>query len=99
MQLIDIGTFLAVVGAAATALTMIIKASKACFKIRDSFCMMEKHQAETYMMCLKLIIMCEDMPMTERIEAGDKYISQGGNGAIKEKYKSLLEEYRREVSQ
>ena len=46
---------------------------------------------------LKLIIMSEDIPIEERIQAGDRYLSLGGNGAIKIHYKMLKEEYEKQI--
>lgn len=46
---------------------------------------------------LKLIIMSEEIPIEERIEAGKKYIEMGGNGAIKIHCKILAEEYEKQI--
>ena len=43
-----------------------------------------------YLCILRLTIMSEEMPLEERIAAGDKYIKHGGNGAVKHKYEQLL---------
>jgi len=42
---------------------------------------------------LKLTIMSEEIPLEERLIAGEKYVQEGGNGAIKAKYRLLQEEY------
>ena len=47
-------------------------------------------QKEDYLCILRLTIMSEEMPLEERIAAGDKYIKHGGNGAGKHKYEQLL---------
>ena len=41
-----------------------------------------EHDKEQYLSILRLTIMSEEMPVSERIIAGDKYIKAGGNGAI-----------------
>lgn len=46
---------------------------------------------------LKLIIMSEDIPIEERIDAGERYLSLGGNGAIKIHCKILKEEYEKQI--
>ena len=46
---------------------------------------------------LKLIIMSEDIPIEERINAGERYVSLGGNGAIKVQCKILKEEYEKQI--
>ena len=38
---------------------------------------------ENYMSLLRLTIMSHEMPIGERIVAGHKYLSQGGNGEVK----------------
>lgn len=42
---------------------------------------------------LKQIIMNDNIPISERLEAGDRYINMGGNGAIKVYYKKLRDQY------
>ena len=58
--------------------------------ILDKMERMEKYQTENYIATLRLTIMAEEMPLEERIAAGDKYIELGGNGAVKHKYEQLL---------
>lgn len=41
---------------------------------------------------LKLLIINEQIPLDERVMAGEKYISLGGNGAIKQLVNKLTEE-------
>lgn len=56
----------------------------------------DKHQTENYIATLRLTIMSEEMPLEERIAAGDKYIEMGGNGAVKHKYEQLLKQLDKE---
>ena len=42
---------------------------------------------------LKIAVLDENLPLTDRIYAGEQYIKLGGNGFIKKKYEKLLEEY------
>lgn len=42
---------------------------------------------------LKIAIMSEEMPLIDRIKAGEAYIAMGGNGLIKKKYNELIGEY------
>lgn len=53
----------------------------------------EEHTTENYMNELRIIIMSEEMPLGERLQAGEKYVSMNGNGEIKAKYKILQQEY------
>lgn len=55
---------------------------------------LEHNTHNDYMNTLRLTVMSEEMPMEERLAAGEKYVQEGGNGAIKAKYQMLVEEYR-----
>ena len=44
---------------------------------------MQTHQNEQYLAILRLTIMSEEMPMAERLIAGQKYVKLGGNGDVK----------------
>lgn len=56
----------------------------------------DRHDRENYLNILRLVIMSEEMPLSERISAGDKYISLGGNGAVKHKYQDLIKQLEEE---
>ena len=42
---------------------------------------------------LRLTVMSNDMPISERLVAGDKYIRKGGNGDVKHYYEQLVKEH------
>lgn len=42
---------------------------------------------------LRLTVMSSDMPISERIVAGDKYVRKGGNGDVKHYYEQLIREH------
>ena len=51
----------------------------------------DKHDIEHYKAILRLVIMTPEMPLSERIEAGDIYVNTlNGNGGVKQKYNELL---------
>lgn len=54
---------------------------------------LQEHTEENYLNNLRIIIMSPDMPMGERLNAGEKYIKAGGNGEVKAFYKKLFQEY------
>lgn len=54
---------------------------------------MEVHSREDYKNILQMQIMSEEMPIEVRLEAGEKYVSEGWNGAIKAKYEFLKKQY------
>ncbi len=53
----------------------------------------EKHNREQYLGILRLTVMSEEMPVSERIIAGKKYIDEGGNGDVKKFYEEFLKEH------
>ncbi len=53
-----------------------------------------EHDREQYLAILRLTVMSEEMPISERIIAGKKYIDEGGNGDVKKfYYERLLPEH------
>ncbi|MGN0554304.1 MAG: hypothetical protein ACI4LI_00225 [Candidatus Fimenecus sp.] len=74
-----------------TALTVIVALLVSIYKFFRFLITKEEHDRENYLNILRLTIMSEEMPLEERIAAGDKYIAAGGNGAVKHKYQELLE--------
>ena len=80
-----------------TAVTVI---STACFNIYKFFRKLENKYdeinntlKENTMYILKMAVLSEEMPLLDRIHAGELYVNMGGNGTIKKKYEHLLEEY------
>lgn len=53
----------------------------------------EKHDKEQYLGILRLTIMSEGMPISERLIAGEKYINASGNGAVKHYYQELVKNH------
>jgi hypothetical protein len=52
-----------------------------------------EHDEDQYLSILRLTIVEENMPISERIIAGDKYIKKGGNGDVKKYYQKMLTEH------
>ena len=52
-----------------------------------------EHDNEQYLSILRLTLMSPEIPISERIIAGDKYIKAGGNGDCKHYYFDLLKEH------
>lgn len=71
------------------AIRKIIKPLKELLKKIDTI---DRHQRENYLTTLRLTICSEEIPLEERIAAGDKYVKLGGNGAVKHKYEELLKQ-------
>lgn len=82
------------IGAGAVIVGLIIK----CHKAIDYIQMIDKHLNDNYLSILRLTIVSDEMPVSERIAAGDKYIALGGNGAVKHLYQQLVEENGKEAT-
>lgn len=50
-----------------------------------------EHTAANYLSILRITVMDDAMPMSERILAGQAYIEAGGNGEVKHYYNQLKE--------
>ncbi len=69
---------------------MILSKIKKIFKM---FNQIKEHTEENYLNNLRLVIMSPDMPIGERLAAGEKYINAHGNGEVKAFYKKIQNEY------
>lgn len=45
-----------------------------------------KHDREQYLSILRLTMMNSEMPISERLIAGERYLNEGGNGDCKDYY-------------
>ena len=61
--------------------------------LRESVDMLVKHDRKQYLSILRLTVMSEHIPLSERIAAGKAYAEAGGNGDVKRYYESRLKPY------
>lgn len=81
-------------GALVSAVGMIAqKVGKPIVKLLNEVKVLTKHDREQYLAILRLNTVSRDMPISERIIAGQKYIELGGNGDVKKYYEQLLKEH------
>lgn len=66
---------------------------KANAELLDKVNTLVEHDEDQYLSILRLTIVEENMPISERIIAGDKYIKKGGNGDVKKYYQQMLMEH------
>lgn len=92
-----LGSIAAAIGGIAALIAKIVKAVK---KIIDYFVCLRKdvdtlvkHDGEQYKAILRLTVMNENMPLSERIAAGKKYIELDGNGDVRHFYETQLKPY------
>ena len=73
--------------------TVIVSNKKANKKLVEKVDKLVEHDEDQYLSILRLTIMSENMPISERIIAGDKYVKKGGNGEVKKYYEKMLAEH------
>lgn len=73
--------------------TVYFSNKKASKKLAEQVETLVEHDKDQYLSILRLTIMSEQMPISERIIAGDKYVKKGGNGDVKKYYEKMLEEH------
>jgi hypothetical protein len=73
--------------------TVIVSNKKANAKLEQKVDTLVEHDKDQYLSILRLTIMSKEMPISERIIAGDKYVKKGGNGDVKKYYQKMLEEH------
>lgn len=62
-------------------------------RLEDKYDEMNDTLKQNTLYILKMSVLSEEMPLVDRIHAGELYVSMGGNGTIRKKYEHLLEEY------
>ena len=62
-------------------------------KIEENYEEMNHTIKQNTIYILKIAIMSDEMPLVDRIHAGEQYIAMGGNGMVKKKLNQLMEEY------
>ena len=87
------GEIIALIGMAGMILVAVINAIAQNRGINKRLEKIEKHDAKQYLSILRLTIMSENMPITERIAAGKEYIEQGGNGEVKNFFQEFVKKH------
>lgn len=88
-----IGAITAIVVAVKNAVKPFKDAQKEIEETSKNVKKLMEHDKEQYLSILRLTLMSPDVPISERIIAGDKYIKAGGNGDCKHYYFDLLKEH------
>lgn len=73
--------------------TVYFSNKKANAKLEANVKTLMEHDREQYLSILRLTIMSEEIPVSERIIAGDKYIKAGGNGDVKKYYQQMIKDH------
>lgn len=92
-----LGSIAAAIGGIAALIAKIVKAVKKGIGyfvgLRTDIDTLVKHDGEQYKAILRLTVMNENMPLSERIAAGKKYIELDGNGDVRHFYETQLKPY------
>lgn len=80
------------IGALTTIVVTCVKVIKVAIAVNKRAEDNDRHIKENYLDIKRLVITSPYMPLEERIAAGDTYIKNGGNGAVKKLYNGLLKE-------
>ena len=78
---------------AGVCVTVFATNKKSSKKLEEKVDTLVEHDKDQYLSILRLTIMSEGMPISERIIAGDKYVKRGGNGEVKQYYQNMLKEH------
>ena len=73
--------------------TVLMANKKSNAKLESKVDKLVEHDEDQYLSILRLTIMSENMPISERIIAGDKYVKKGGNGDVKKYYQQMIAEH------
>lgn len=71
---------------------------KICKKIDKKLETIESHMTENYVDIKRLTFVSKDMPIGERLDAGEKYVKAGGNGEVKVQYNVLKKQYEEQLT-
>lgn len=88
-----IGAITAIVVAVRKSIKPFADAKKEITDISKNVETLIDHDKEQYLSILRLTLMSPEIPISERIIAGNKYIKEGGNGDCKHYYFDLLKEH------
>lgn len=86
-RIILIASVLTAIGVIITAAVKVYKFIRRCERWIEET---SEHSLDNYLSIKRLTIMSHEMPLSERIAAGEKYIKYGGNGEVKHKYDELV---------
>lgn len=93
MDIIEIAGFITAIGVIIGA---IIKIHKILSRMEHKFDEYDSILKENTMHILKMALLSEDLPITDRINAGKRYLELGGNGYGKIIYNQLIKQIEEE---
>lgn len=91
--MVDIKFIATILGVLGTVIGILFKTYKLARSIEEKYEEMNELIKENTIHILKIAVLNENLPITDRINAGERYMALGGNGFVKKKYLKLLDEY------
>lgn len=89
----DIFTVASLVTATTTIIVGFLKVHGFLRKLEERFENIDETLKENTIHILKMAVLDTDMPLVDRIHAGERYLAMGGNGTVKKVYEKLLNDY------
>ena len=72
-------------------ITGVVKNAKTYFSdLKTNVDTLVEHDRTQYLAILRLTVMADNLPLSERIAAGKEYIKSDGNGDVKQYYETVL---------
>ena len=87
------GAIAAIIALAVKIVGVVKKVQNYFKELKESVNELLEHDKEQYKQILKLTVMTENMPFSERVRAAEKYLELGGNGDIKAYYEKHLKPF------
>ena len=84
------GALAAIIALVSKAAKLVKSAIKYFTDLKSSVDTLGKHDKAQYMAILRLTVMSDNIPLSERIIAGKEYIENDGNGDVKHYYETVL---------
>lgn len=95
--ILTLGGIAGAIAAIAALVCKIVKGVKKVIEyfkgLRTSVNELLEHDKDQYMAILKLTVMSDNMPLSERIAAAKTYLEKGGNGDVKAYYEEHLKPF------
>lgn len=84
------GAIAAIIALISKAVGAVKRAKKYFSDLKENVDTLVEHDRTQYLAILRLTVMADNLPLSERIAAGKEYIKSDGNGDVKAYYETVL---------